>query len=90
MLKYLSDDETADKTFQLISDSFELYEQLFISDESLYEKKKAVKRSRNSELIMTEGPIDFEIKAKAMAMQVLNNKYSKKNVRSSLEMMMII
>ena len=58
MLKYLSDDETADKTFQLISDSFELYEQLFISDESLYEKKKAVKRSRNSELIMMEGPID--------------------------------
>lgn len=85
LLKYLSDDETADKTFQLISDSFELYEQLFISDESLYEKKKAVKRSRNSELIMTEGPIDFEIKAKAMAMQVLNNKYSKKNVNEYVD-----
>ena len=85
LLKYLSDDDTADKTFQLISDSFELYEQLFISDESLYEKKKAVKRSRNSELIMTEGPNDFEIKAKAMAMQVLNNKYSKKNVNEYVD-----
>lgn len=34
---------------------------------------------------MTEGPIDFEIKAKAMAMQVLNNKYSKKNVNEYVD-----
>ena len=81
----LSDEEKADKTFQLTSNSFELYEQSFISDESLYEKKKAVKRTRNSELIMTEAPVDFEVKAKAAAMQVLNNKYSKKNVNEYVD-----
>ena len=85
LLKNLSDEEKADKTFQLTSNSFELYEQSFISDESLYEKKKAVKRTRNSELIMTEAPVDFEVKAKAAAMQVLNNKYSKKNVNEYVD-----
>lgn len=85
LLKYFSDDEKTDKAFMLINNSFELYEQSFISDESLYEKKKAIKRTRNSELIMTEEPIDFEVKAKAMAMQVLNNKYSKKNVNDYVD-----
>ena len=85
LIKYLSDDKKTDKAFTLISESFEIYTQSFISDESLYEKKKSVKRTRNSELIMTEEPIDFGVKAKAMAMQVLNSKYSKKNVNDYVD-----
>lgn len=34
---------------------------------------------------MTEAPVDFEVKAKAAAMQVLNNKYSKKNVNEYVD-----
>lgn len=34
---------------------------------------------------MTDTPFDFEIKAKAMAMQIMNNKYSKKNVAQFVE-----
>ena len=69
----------------MLEDSFELYELSYINDESLYSRKKSVKRDRNSELIMTESPIDFEIKAKAMAMQIMNNKYSKQNVAAFVD-----
>lgn len=85
LLKYLSDDEKADKAFHLINDSFELYEQSFVSDESLYEKKRAVRRTRNSELIMTEEPSGLAANAKTAAMQMLNNKYSKKNVNEYVD-----
>lgn len=85
LLKYLSDDEKGETAYRHLSNSFELYELSFISDESLYEKKKAVKRTRNSELIMNEEPIDLEIKAKALAVQMLNNKYSRKNVNAYVD-----
>ena len=64
---------------------FELYELSYINDESLYERRHTARRNRNSELIMTDTPFDFEIKAKAMAMQIMNNKYSKKNVAQFVE-----
>lgn len=80
LLKMLSDENHSQNVCEKLSESFELYELSYINDESLYERKKAAKRSRNSELIMTDESLDFEIKAKAMAMQIMNNKYSKKNV----------
>lgn len=85
LLKYLSDKSCSDQAYNMLADSFELYELAYVNDESLYEKKRAVKRSRNSELIMTEEPVDFEIRAKAMAMQVMNNKYSKQNVAAFVD-----
>lgn len=85
LLKYISDDKYTEKVCSLLEDSFELYELSYINDESLYSRKKSVKRDRNSELIMTESPIDFEIKAKAMAMQIMNNKYSKQNVAAFVD-----
>lgn len=85
LLKYISDDKYTEKVCGLLEDSFELYELSYINDESLYSRKKSVKRDRNSELIMTESPIDFEIKAKAMAMQIMNNKYSKQNVAAFVD-----
>lgn len=80
LLKMLSDENYSQNVCEKLSESFELYELSYINDDSLYERKKAAKRSRNSELIMTDESLDFEIKAKAMAMQIMNNKYSKKNV----------
>ncbi len=76
LLKMLSDEKHSQSVCEKLSDSFELYELSYINDESLYERKKAAKRSRNSELVMTDESLDFEIKAKAMAMQVMNNKYN--------------
>lgn len=85
LLKHLSDDRVSERTCELLSDSFELYELSYVNNESLYERKRAVKRSRHSELIMTEDPLDFQIKAKAMAMQIMNNKYSKQNVSAFVD-----
>lgn len=85
LLKYISNDKYSEKVCGLLEDSFELYELSFINEESLYSRKKSVKRDRNSELIMTESPIDFEIKAKAMALQIMNNKYSKQNVAAFVD-----
>lgn len=85
LLKMLSNENHSQNVCEKLSESFELYELSYINDESLYERKKAAKRSRNSELIMTDESLDFEIKAKAMAMQIMNNKYSKKNVAAFVD-----
>lgn len=85
LLKILSDENHSQNVCEKLSESFELYELSYINDESLYERKKAAKRSRNSELIMTDESLDFEIKAKVMAMQIMNNKYSKKNVAAFVD-----
>lgn len=85
ILKSISDNEKEDETLNMVNDSFELYEQSFVSDESLYVKKKAVKRTRNSELFMTEEQSDFEDKARTVAMQMFNNQYSKNKVNEYVE-----
>lgn len=85
LLKYLSDEKYSEKACDLLTDSFELYELSYINDESLFERKRSVKRNKNSELIMTEDIVDFEIKAKAMAMQIMNNKYSRENVAAFVD-----
>ncbi|MCM1328628.1 MAG: DUF5716 family protein [Ruminococcus sp.] len=85
LLKYISDDKYSERVCGLLEDSFELYELSFVSEDGLYSRKKSVKRDRNSELIMTECPVDFEVKAKAMALQIMNNKYSKQNVAAFVD-----
>lgn len=85
LLKYISNEKYSEKVCGLLEDSFELYELSFINEESLYSRKKPTKRDRNSELIVTESPINFEIKAKAMALQIMNNKYSKQNVAAFVD-----
>ncbi len=85
LLKMLSDENISQKVYEKLSNSFELYELSYLNEESMYERKKATKRSRNSELIMTDESLDFKIKAKAMAMQIMNNKYSKKNVAAFVD-----
>jgi len=85
LLKMLSDETHSQNVCEKLSESFELYELSYINDESLYDRKKATRRNRNSELIMTDESLDFEIKAKAMAMQIMNNKYSRKNVAAFVD-----
>ena len=85
LLKYLSDEKLSTDAFNELCSSFELYDLSYINEESLYERKYTAKRNRNSELIMTDAPLDFEIRAKAKAMQIMNNKYSKKNVAKFVE-----
>lgn len=85
LLKYLSDEKLSTDAFNELCSSFELYDLSYINEGSLYERKYTAKRNRNSELIMTDAPLDFEIRAKAKAMQIMNNKYSKKNVAKFVE-----
>lgn len=85
LLKYLSDEQLSATALNELSSSFELYELSYINNESLYERKRTAKRNRNSELIMTDAPVDFAIRAKAKALQIMNNKYSKKNVAQFVE-----
>lgn len=85
LLKLLSNEKQSQKVYDMLSCSFELYELTYINEESLFERKKPVKRNKNSELIMTDDSLDFEIKAKAMAMQIMNNKYSNKNVAAFVD-----
>lgn len=85
ILKGISDTENEERILNMVNNSFELYEQSFISDESIYVKKKAVKRNRNSDLIMSDEFTDFEEKAKAVAMQMFNSQYSKSKVNEYVE-----
>lgn len=85
LLKMLSDENCSQNACKELSESFELYELSYVNGESLYERKKASKRSRNSELIMTDDSLDFQIKAKAMAMQIMSSKYNKKNVAAFVD-----
>ncbi len=84
LLKSLSS-ERSEEICDNLSDMFELYEQTYIDCESLYERKRAVRRNKNAELIMTDDLTDFKAKAKAMAMEIMNSKYSKRNVADFVE-----
>lgn len=76
------DDE---KISELFSDAFELYQCEFLGEESLFERKRTTVRTAGEPVLISEKDVDFEIRAKALAMQMLNNKFSKKNVISFVE-----
>lgn len=79
LLKAISSEEN-DGVSDLLSDSFELYRLEYVGEDSLFERKRAVSHTKGEQVKISENDIDFEIKAKAMALQMMNNKYSKKNV----------
>ncbi|MGN0579033.1 MAG: Wadjet anti-phage system protein JetA family protein [Ruminiclostridium sp.] len=85
LLKLLSYEKFSDDVCGCISDALELYELSYVNDESLHDRRRVKRRTRNSELIMSEDSVDFKIKARAMAMQIMNNKYSKKKVAAFVE-----
>lgn len=85
ILKAISDPETSSIVLQYTSDAFELYELSCLFEESLYERKNAVHRTRSAELVMEDNSVELALKAKAQAMQIMRNKYSKQKVTAFVE-----
>lgn len=88
ILKAISEPERGALALRNAASAFELYELSYLSEESLFERKKAVRRTRNAELVMEDESIELAIKAKAKAMQTMNSKYSKQNVAALIERML--
>lgn len=80
ILKAISVPETSASAINHISTAFQIYELSYLNEESLYERKRPSRRTRNAELIMEDDTIELTLKAKANAMQLMDNKYSKQNI----------
>ncbi len=80
LIRAISDGKTSDAAMELLGGAFELYEQSYVSEESLYSRKRPVRREKVSELIMTEEPEEFKEKARKMAKQMLEQRFGRKNV----------
>ncbi|MCM1530364.1 MAG: DUF5716 family protein [Alistipes sp.] len=85
ILKAISDQKTSSMALQYAIDAFELYEMSCLFEESLYERKKAMRRTRGAELAMEDNSAELALKAKAQAMQIMQNKYSKQKVTAFVE-----
>lgn len=85
ILKALSDDETSDRAVELTSDSFEIYELSWLSEESLYDRKRGVRRKREAQLYMEDNMEQLAEKAKAMAAQTMKNKYGRREIAAFVE-----
>ena len=80
--------ENGDGLSDVLSNSFELYQLEYIGEESLFERKRAAARTKVDPVKISDNDLDFDIKAKAMALQVMNNKYSKKNIAAFVDKML--
>ncbi len=85
ILKALSDDETAGRALELTSDSFEIYELSWLSEESLYDRKRGVRRKREAQLYMEDNMAQLAEKARAMAAQTMKNKYGRRETAAFVE-----
>lgn len=85
ILKAISDPETSSLALQYATDAFELYELSCLFEESLYERKNVMRRTRSAELVMKDNSAELDLKAKAQAMQIMRNKYSKQKVTAFVE-----
>lgn len=64
---------------------FEIYEQGFVNEESLYQRKKGKPRERNAELIMLDDRKRFEEKARAAARRLMEKRFSRESVYKFVE-----
>ena len=85
IMKAISDEKTAESALDMIQDSFELYELSYLSEESLYDRKKAVRHERVYNVKIEDESEELSVKAKAAAIKLLNSKYSKRNVQAYVE-----
>ena len=85
ILKAISDPETSSLALQYATDAFELYELSCLFEESLDERKNVMRRTRSAELVMEDNSAELALKAKAQAMQIMRNKYSKQKVTAFVE-----
>lgn len=80
LMKYISDEETSETAVKLLSDSFELYDLSYVSEESLFERKRGVRHDDHSTVEIDDNDPELEVKARTAAIRIMNNKYSKRNV----------
>lgn len=80
LLHSLSDKTLSEETIEKAQGLFEVYEQGYISDESMYQRKKGKPRERRSELIMEDDRTPFEEKAKQAANRIMKKRFSREMV----------
>lgn len=80
LLHALSDKTLSNNTLDKAQGLFEIYELGYISEESLYQRKKGKPRERRSELIMTDDREKFEEKAKETAKLLMEKRFSRERV----------
>ncbi len=85
VMKAISEEETAEAVLEMIQDSFELYELGYLSEESLYDRKKAVRHERVYDVKIEDESEELSVKARAAAIKLLNSKYSQRNVQAYVE-----
>ena len=69
----------------MIQESFELYELNYMSEESLYDRRKSVRHEHVYDVEIEEDTAELSVKARAAAIKLLNSKYSKKNVQAFVD-----
>ena len=85
IMKAISNEETAEAALDMIQGGFELYELSYMSEGSLYDRKKAVRHERSYDVEIEDDSEELSVKAKAAAIKLLNSKYSKKNVQAFVD-----
>lgn len=86
LMKYIADEDTSDMAVDMLSQSFELYDLGYISEESLYERKRGVRHNEPSTVII-EDDAELEANARAEAMGLMKGKYRRKNVMKFMSKM---
>ena len=77
MAKHPRDTDLLDQ----VQETFQLFEQQFISEKSLYTRKRGKDRLSNNRLLIENEPEDFTDQAKETYASILNNQYSKIRVQ---------
>lgn len=85
LLHCLSDQIISEDKLDKAENLFEIYEQGFVNDESLYQRRKGKPRERNAELIMNDDRKLFEEKAKASARRLMEKRFSRESVYKFVE-----
>lgn len=85
LLHSLSDKNISEEKLDKVGELFEIYEQGFVNEESLYQRKKGKPRERNAELIMTDDRKQFEEKARISARRLMEKRFSRESVYKFVE-----
>lgn len=85
LLHSLSDKALSEDKIDKVQELFEIYEQGYFSDESMFQRKKGKPRERRSELIMENDRAQFEEKAKQAANRILKKRFSRETVNRFVE-----
>ena len=82
LLHSLSDFSMTEDKLDKVQGMFSIYELGYISQDSLYQRKKGKPRERRSELIMSDDGEKFREKAEQAAKAMLNKRFSREKVNS--------